>query len=63
VGKPQEAKVGEYSPQKSAGKVLAEKAHTRLMEQGCVGEIRAVRRRHRLPKVAVPAERFRPTHE
>ena len=32
-----EAKVGEEIPQQSAGKVLAEIAHTRLMEQGCVG--------------------------
>ena len=32
-----EAKVGEHIPQQSAGKVLAEIAHTHLMEQGCVG--------------------------
>jgi hypothetical protein len=29
--------VGEYIPQQSAGKVLAEMAHARLMEQRCVG--------------------------
>jgi hypothetical protein len=29
--------VGEYIPPQSAGKVLAEMAHARLMEQGCVG--------------------------
>ena len=33
-----EAKVGEEIPQQSAGKVLAEIAHTRFMEQGCVGD-------------------------
>jgi hypothetical protein len=37
VRKHNEAKVGEDIPQQSAGKVLAEIAHTRLMEQGCVG--------------------------
>jgi len=37
VRKDNEAKVGEGIPQQSAGKVLAEIARTRLMEQGCVG--------------------------
>jgi hypothetical protein len=37
VRKHNEAKVGEDIPQQSAGQVLAEIAHTRLMEQGCVG--------------------------
>ena len=40
------------TPRQSAGKVLSEIAHTRLMEQGCVGEIRPVRRRRRSPKAA-----------
>jgi hypothetical protein len=44
--------VGEYIPQHSAGKVLSEIAHTRLTEQGCVGEFRPVRRRRRSPKAA-----------
>jgi hypothetical protein len=48
--------VGAYTPQRPAGKVLAEMAHARLMEQGCVGQIRPVRRRRRLPKSAAPAE-------
>jgi hypothetical protein len=38
VRKHNEAKVGEEIPQQSAGKVLAEIAHTRFMEQGCVGD-------------------------